>query len=133
MNLMSYRGYLGSVEFDEAERIFYGRLEFIRALVSYEAKDAEGLVRAFHEAVDDYLAQCEEQGAAPERPLKGSFNVRTGPELHRRAVIAASRSGMSLNAFVARALEAAVARELEERPEEGSRSAAVSGSRAGRR
>ena len=128
MSLMGYRGYLGSVEFDEEERVFYGRLEFIRALVSYEAKDAEGLVRAFHEAVDDYLAQCEEQGTPPERPLKGSFNVRTRPELHRRAVIAASRSGMSLNAFVARALKAAVDRELEERSEEGSKSATVSGS-----
>jgi predicted HicB family RNase H-like nuclease len=114
MNLLSYKGYLGSVDFDEDERIFYGRLTFIRALVSYEAKDAEGLVRAFHEAVDDYLAQCEEEGTPPERPLKGSFNVRTGPDLHRRAVVAASRAGMSLNAFVTRALESAVAEAIEE-------------------
>lgn len=113
---MSYKGYLGSVEFDEEERLFYGRLAFIRALVSYEAKDAEGLIRAFHEAVDDYLAHCEEQGTKPETPLKGSFNVRTGPDLHRRAVIAASQAGLSLNAFVARALEAAVADGREEKP-----------------
>jgi predicted HicB family RNase H-like nuclease len=113
---MSHKGYLGSVEFDENERVFYGRLEFIRALVSYEGNDAEGLIRAFHEAVDDYLALCREQGTKPETPLKGSFNVRTGPELHRRAVIAASRAGMSLNSFVARALEAAVADGREESP-----------------
>jgi predicted HicB family RNase H-like nuclease len=114
MNLLSYKGYLGSVEFDQDERIFYGRLAFIRALVSYEAKDAEGLIRVFHEAVDDYLAHCEEEGTPPERPLKGSFNVRTGPDLHRRAVVAASRTGMSLNAFVTRALETALAEEIEE-------------------
>jgi predicted HicB family RNase H-like nuclease len=116
MNLLSYEGYLGSVEFDQDERIFYGRLAFIRALVSYEAKDAEGLVRAFHEAVDDYLAHCAEDGTPPERPLKGSFNVRTGPDLHRRAVVTAARAGVSLNAFVTRALEAAVAEEIEEQP-----------------
>ena len=115
MNLLSYKDYLGSVEFDEDEHIFYGRLAFISALVSYEAKDAEGLVRAFHEAVDDYLAHCAAEGATPERPLKGSFNVRTGPDLHRRAGVAASRAGMTLNAFVTRALEAAVAEEFEER------------------
>jgi predicted HicB family RNase H-like nuclease len=113
MNLMSYKDYLGSVEFDEDERIFYGRLEFIRALVSYEARDAEGLVQAFRQAVDDYLRHCEAEGMTPERPLKGSFNVRTGPDLHRRAVVAASRAGITLNAFVTRALEAAVADELE--------------------
>ncbi len=70
MTLLSHRGYLGSVEFDQEERLFFGRLQFIRALVSYEAKDADGLVRAFEEAVDDYLAQCREQGIAPEKPPK---------------------------------------------------------------
>jgi predicted HicB family RNase H-like nuclease len=47
MNLLSYKRYVVSVEFDEQERIFYGRLALIRGLVSYEARDAEGLVRAF--------------------------------------------------------------------------------------
>lgn len=108
MTLMSHRGYLGSVEFDQDERIFYGKLEFIRALVSYEATDAEGLLGAFREAVDDYIADCEERGMPPEKPLKGSFNVRVGPDLHRRAVIAAAQAGVSLNAFTARALEAAL-------------------------
>lgn len=111
---MSYRGYLGSVEFDEDERIFYGKLEFIRALVSYEAENAEGLIQAFHEAVDDYLAHCEDRGTPPERPLKGSFNVRVGPDLHRRVVIAAAHAGVSLNAFTIRALEAAVAEATKE-------------------
>ena len=114
MTLMSYKDYLGSVEFDEDERVFHGKLEFIRALISYEAEDAEGLVRAFHDAVDDYLSSCEEQGVPPERPLKGSFNVRVGPDLHRRAVIAAAHAGVSLNAFTTRALEAAVAEAAKE-------------------
>jgi predicted HicB family RNase H-like nuclease len=114
MTLMSYRDYLGSVEFDEAERIFHGKVEFIRALVSYDAEDAEGLIQGFHDAVDDYLEHCEEQGAPPERPLKGSFNVRVGPDLHRRAVIAAAHAGLSLNALTTRALEAAVAEAAKE-------------------
>ncbi len=115
MSLMSYKDYLGSVEFDEAERIFHGKLEFIRALVSYEAEDAEGLIQAFHDAVDDYLEHCEERGVPPEKPLKGSFNVRVGPDLHRRAVIAAAHAGVSLNAFTTQALEAALA-ELSQEP-----------------
>ncbi len=111
MNPMRYRGYLGSVEFAEKERLFYGKLLFIRALVSYEAKDAEGLVNAFHEAVDDYLQQCREGNADAEKPFKGSFSIRPGPELHRNATIAALRSGMSLNAFVTKALETAVTKQ----------------------
>jgi predicted HicB family RNase H-like nuclease len=99
MNLLSYKDYLGSVEFDQNERLFYGRLAFIRALVSYEAMDAEGLVRAFHEAVDDYLAHCTEEGTSPERPLKGSFNVRTGLDLHRPAVVASRAHPSSAGSY----------------------------------
>jgi len=111
MNPMKYKDYVGSVEFDEDDRLFYGKLLFVRALVSYEAKDAEGLISAFHHVVDDYLEQCAAGGVKPEKPFKGSFNVRPGPDLHRRASVAALRAGMSLNAFVTKALDEAVAKQ----------------------
>ena len=62
---MTLTGYLGSVDLEEDEDIFQGKLEFIRALVSYEAGDTEGLVQAFRDAVDDYLSHSEEQDAVP--------------------------------------------------------------------
>jgi predicted HicB family RNase H-like nuclease len=37
----------------------------------------------FHRAVDEYLALCEEKGEEPEKPFKGSFNIRISPELHK--------------------------------------------------
>lgn len=39
--------------------------------------------------------------------FKGSFNVRTGPDLHRQAVIAAH--GQSLNSFVCDAIKEKIA------------------------
>jgi predicted HicB family RNase H-like nuclease len=44
----------------------------------------------------------------PERPFKGSFNVRIGSELHRKAALEASGRGISLNALVEDALKQAV-------------------------
>jgi predicted HicB family RNase H-like nuclease len=67
---MTYKGYWGSVHFNDEDDIFFGRLEFIRALVSYEGSDVASLRRAFHEAVDDYLKTCEEQARQPERLTK---------------------------------------------------------------
>ena len=84
--------------------MLHGRLEFIRDLVTYEGQDAGSLKRAFREAVDDYLDLCEEEGRTPDVPLKGTFNVRPGRELHRRAMLYARREGMSLNAVVTDAL-----------------------------
>lgn len=101
---LAYKGYVGSLAYSAEDGVFHGRLEFIRDLVTYEGTDAVGLRQAFEEAVDDYLAVCEQQGRAPDTPLKGSFNVRTGPELHRRAMLAARRAGVSLNALVSEAL-----------------------------
>lgn len=103
-SLLEYRGYLGSVLYSDEDETFHGRLEFIRDLVTYEGNDAKALKDAFREAVDDYLGLCKEQRREPEVPLKGSFNVRPGRELHRRAMLYARREGMSLNAVVTDAL-----------------------------
>ena len=103
-DLLEYRGYLGSVVYSDEDETFHGRLEFIRDLVTYEGRDAKTLKGAFREAVDDYLGLCEEQGREPDVPLKGSFNVRPGRELHRRAMLYARREGMGLNAVVTHAL-----------------------------
>lgn len=107
-DMLTHKGYHGSIHYNPEDKIFFGKVEFIRALVSYEGRDAESLEAAFVEAVEDYFALCAEQGREPEKPFKGSFNVRITPELHERVAIAASQHGMSLNRFVAEALNQAV-------------------------
>lgn len=103
-NMMRYKGYYGSVEFSAEDELFCGKLAFIRDLVLFEAEDAKGLVRAFHQAVDDYLDLCTEQGRQPETPFKGSFNIRPGRELHARAALLARQRDLPLNALVSAAL-----------------------------
>ena len=55
-NTMQYKGYVGSVEFSEADGLFFGKVLGIRALISYEGTSAAELVADFHGAVDDYLS-----------------------------------------------------------------------------
>ncbi len=43
-NLMSYRGYIGSVEFSEEDGLFYGKIQGIRSLISYEGTNARELL-----------------------------------------------------------------------------------------
>ena len=104
-DFMHYKNYYGSVHFDDDELIFYGKIEFVRASVRYEATNAKGLKKAFQEAVDDYLDLCESQSIKPELPFKGSLNVRLGPELHRKVAIAAATHDVSTNKFIADTLE----------------------------
>ncbi len=104
-NMMEYRDYYGSVEYSDEDETFYGKVSFLRSLISYEGQTVKELKRAFHEAVDDYLKLCQQQGKKPEQPFKGTFNVRTGPDLHRRASIYAESHNTNLNQVVKQALE----------------------------
>ena len=108
-DMIKYRGYNGSVHYNAEDRVFYGKIEFIRSLVSYEGHDADSLETAFRDSVDDYLETCNELGREPEKPFKGSFNVRIPPELHERVMIAASQQGKSLDRFISETLSHAVA------------------------
>lgn len=107
-DLMQYKNYYGSVHFDDEDLIFHGKIEFIRALVSYEATNAKGLKKAFIDAVDDYLATCHKQGIEAEKPFKGSLNVRLNPELHRKIAITAMQHNISINKFIAETLARSV-------------------------
>lgn len=104
MSSLEYKSYIGSVEFSAEDECFYGKLLYIRDLVTYEATSAKSLVRVFRNAVDDYLATCDKQNKTPDTPFKGSLNVRLGPDLHRGAALAAERDGIKLNEFVKRAV-----------------------------
>ena len=104
-DMMTYKGYYGSVHYSDEDQVFHGKIEFIRSLVSYEGTDVKSLHTTFKEAVDDYLELCEEESKEPEMSFKGSFNVRTGPDLHRRAILCAKSKGMNLNSIITDALE----------------------------
>jgi predicted HicB family RNase H-like nuclease len=66
------------------------------------------LEKALRQAVDEYLGGCEKHGREPQKPFKGSFNVRIVAELHRQAMIVAGEQ--SLNAFVCDAIQEKVAK-----------------------
>lgn len=108
MNQLTYKGYVGTAEISEEDGVFFGKLAFIRDLVTYESADAPGLVTAFREAVDDYLADCAAAGRAPDNPFKGQFNVRTKPEIHRALAMLAAREDRSLNDVVNEIFERAM-------------------------
>lgn len=103
-NIIEYKGYYGNIEFSEKDKIFYGKVQGIKSLISYEGENADELINDFHTAIDDYLEMCNQNGKEPEKAYKGTFNIRISPELHKNAAIYASEHKMSLNSVVETAL-----------------------------
>jgi len=113
MNTMTYKGYLGSVSFSENDGVFFGKIEGINGLVNFEGESVKELTEAFHEAVDDYLAYCKDEGIEPDKSYSGILNVRLTPAIHRQIAMLARQAGMTLNAYIKDALEEKVETSME--------------------
>lgn len=108
-----YKGYSGTVEFDDGDMVFHGRVIGIRDIVTFEAETAKGLVKAFHESVDDYLAFCKARGVEPQRSHSGKLALRTTPEVHALLSMAAAKDGKSINQWISDTLEDVARKRLE--------------------
>ncbi|MCC6276247.1 MAG: type II toxin-antitoxin system HicB family antitoxin [Leptospiraceae bacterium] len=100
-----YKNFLGSVHFHTEDEIFYGKIEEIDDLITFEGKSVSELKKTFHEAVDDYLKLCHKLDKPVFKSFKGSFNVRINPELHKKAFRKSVTLGISLNQLVQKAIE----------------------------
>ena len=108
MNTISHKGYTARVEYDERDNILVGRLLGIRSIVSFHADTAAKLRIEFKKAVEDYLAECKEEGVKPEKPASGKLLLRIPPEVHGKALVAAQAAGKSLNQWATEVLRSAV-------------------------
>jgi predicted HicB family RNase H-like nuclease len=108
MNTMNHEGYTARIEYDERDNIFVGRILGVRAIISFHGQTVKELRKEFEHAVDDYLLECSQKGASPEKPASGKLLLRVSPEIHGRAMVVAQSAGKSLNQWVAEVLERAV-------------------------
>ncbi len=109
MNTLKYKDYIGSVDFSEADNVFFGKIEGIGALVNYEGESVVGLKNAFKEAVDDYIDFCQDEGIVPEKSFTGKMDLELSPDLQMNVTAMAKKAGMSINAFIRSVLERHVA------------------------
>lgn len=102
---MKHKEFIGSVHYSADDETFFGKIEGIYDLVTFEGKTVKQLQKSFREAVEDYAELCKETGKQIFKSFKGSFNVRINPELHSKAFEKATLEGKSLNQFVKEAIE----------------------------
>ncbi len=109
MNTLNYKGFIGSVDFCEEDNVFFGKIEGIDGLVNFEGSSVDELKSAFHEAVDDYLAYCKEEGIVPHKSYTGILSIRISPDIHHQIAVLANKAGVSINAFIKQALNKEIA------------------------
>jgi len=104
-NTIEYKGYIGTIEYSSQDKCFFGKLNMINDLVTFEADNANELENNFKNVVDEYITTCKQLNREPQKSFKGVFNVRTGSELHKAAVKNALKMGVSLNSYIKSLIE----------------------------
>lgn len=99
--MMNYKGYNGSVRFDDEAGVFHGEVIGLRDVVTFQGTTVDELKQSFQDSVDDYLDFCAERGEEPDKPFSGKFLLRVDPVLHRRLVELSADDGESLNNWIA--------------------------------
>jgi predicted HicB family RNase H-like nuclease len=110
-DVLIYKDYIGSVHFNADDEVFFGKIEGVEDLITFEGNSVLEVKGAFEEAVNDYIEICKENGKKLEKSYKGSFNIRIAPEIHKKAKRLALMKGISLNQFIQKAVEEEVIRE----------------------
>jgi predicted HicB family RNase H-like nuclease len=111
MKNLEYKGYTGTIEYSREDGLLYGKVLGIQGLISYEGTTGNELEADFIDAIETYITDCKQDSVEPEKPFKGSFNVRISPKLHRKAALLAMEDKISLNNFVAESIRERIIKE----------------------
>jgi len=98
--MMKYKGYIGTIEFDDASDIIHGEVIGLKDVITFQGTTVDEVKQAFRDSVDDYLEWCKERGECPEKTYSGNIRLRMKPELHAHLAVEAARNGMSLNEYI---------------------------------
>jgi predicted HicB family RNase H-like nuclease len=101
---MEYKGYIGMVEYDDQAKLFHGDVINTKTVITFQGKSVDEIETAFCDSIDDYIAWCEEDGVAPEKPYSGKFSLQLSPSLHREVAVMAKKLKLSVDSFVEKAL-----------------------------
>lgn len=69
MQTQTYKGYVGSYQWDNEEDIYYGKITKIDSIITFEGNTPDEIEIDFQAAVDNYIEWCLKRGKEPEKPL----------------------------------------------------------------
>lgn len=82
--VMSYKGYKGTIECSLEDNVLYGEVLGIRSLLSYEGNALQELKDDFEDTIDDYFEYCKNHNMTPEKPYKQNIVINLEPDLQEK-------------------------------------------------
>jgi predicted HicB family RNase H-like nuclease len=103
--MLTHKGYIGQVDYDDNAEAFYGIVVNASVLISFRGRTVDDLKTSFSNVVDTYLEDCRAEGRSPEKPYNGKITVRVNPATHRRIAMKAALCRESMNEYLVKVLQ----------------------------
>ncbi len=58
-DILNYKDFIATVHYSSDDEVFFGKIEGINDLVTFEGKSVAELKEAFIESVEDYISLCK--------------------------------------------------------------------------
>jgi predicted HicB family RNase H-like nuclease len=58
-DVLTYKGFIGSVHYNSKDRVFFGKIEGINDLVTFEGTTVDELENGFRFMVDEHIKDCQ--------------------------------------------------------------------------
>jgi predicted HicB family RNase H-like nuclease len=61
INMLTYKGYTGSVHYSAADNVFFGKVEGVNDLITFEGETEQELKNAFRYMIDEHIKDCKKE------------------------------------------------------------------------
>ncbi|MFW6264424.1 MAG: type II toxin-antitoxin system HicB family antitoxin [Cyanobacteriota bacterium] len=66
---MKYKGYEAVIEYDEEDRLFYGKVVNVKDVIMFDGLSVDELEKSFHQVIEEYLADNQAIDKTPDQPF----------------------------------------------------------------
>ena len=70
IDVLTYRGFIGSVRFSAQDDVFFGKIEGVNDLITFEGDSVKELKDAFRYVIDEHIKDCENENIIVRKAIE---------------------------------------------------------------
>lgn len=99
-NILRYKGYTASVQFDADDGILVGIVLGIKDIIDFHGDSVDAIRKEFKVAIDEYIKACKKLGREPNKPRQGKIVLMLPVDIEAGLEQVVAETGKSAKALI---------------------------------
>lgn len=99
-NILRYKGYTASIQFDADDGILVGIVLGIKDIIDFHGESVESIQKEFKVAIEEYIKACKKLGREPNKPRQGKIILTLPVEIEAGLEQVIEETGKSANTLI---------------------------------